>query len=115
MSTDTITYTGTLATEDCPTCGMTFAMPVSFRQKCLENRGPNGFTFCCPQGHRQWYVGKTGGTEAPGPSGADRGAARTTTEKRAPICDSLAQRHEGPSDQGQEPHRERRLSLLQPL
>lgn len=47
----TIEVTETLETEQCPTCGIWFAMPADFqRQRRLDGQG-----FYCPVGHGQHY------------------------------------------------------------
>lgn len=51
MSQVTISYTITLATEECCSCGVIFGMPVE-----LANRRRNDAEwFYCPNGHRQHY------------------------------------------------------------
>lgn len=47
----TMTYTGTLAIEECFKCHITFAIPVDFQRRCREQ----GETFYCPLGHGQVY------------------------------------------------------------
>lgn len=56
-----LTLAGTLdlVTEECCNCGVLFAVTTDFRQRCLDSRGPSGKVFYCPNGHRQWYTGKT--------------------------------------------------------
>lgn len=44
-----------LATEVCVNCGMTFAMPLDFQNR---RRGDHAF-FYCPNGHSQYYSGKS--------------------------------------------------------
>ncbi len=48
----------TFQVETCCNCGVRFAMTDAFYRKRLENLGPNN-PFYCPNGHKQWYVGKT--------------------------------------------------------
>jgi len=55
----TINVTQQLITEECINCGITFAVPRTFRQECLDDTGPNGKKFYCPNGHQMWYTGKT--------------------------------------------------------
>jgi hypothetical protein len=57
MAFDILTST-TFETETCCSCGVVFAMTREFKQKRLENRGQNN-PFYCPNGHKQWYIGKT--------------------------------------------------------
>lgn len=51
----TLNYTKQLITEDCYSCGVTFAMPADLRARRLEDHR----NFWCPNGHSQHYVGKT--------------------------------------------------------
>lgn len=55
----TITFTGRLTSEECCGCGIVFAMPGDFMEQCRGNPGPQGKKFYCPNGHAQWYTGKT--------------------------------------------------------
>lgn len=48
----TMTYTGTLAIEECCSCHITFAMPKDFQHRCRET----GQRFYCPLGHGQVYA-----------------------------------------------------------
>jgi hypothetical protein len=50
----TMTYTGTLAIEECCNCHITFAMPADFQRRCLE--AGTAMTFYCPLGHGQHYT-----------------------------------------------------------
>lgn len=64
MSTRTAGYvirpTLELVTEECCSCGITFAMPAEFQQQCINKPGINtGKGFYCPNGHKQWYTGKS--------------------------------------------------------
>lgn len=45
-------------TEECNTCGVSFAITEEFQKKRLEVRGPNN-PFYCPNGHKIWYIGKS--------------------------------------------------------
>jgi hypothetical protein len=56
---ETMTYSGVLVIEYCCNCSMAFAMPGDFQRRMRDNPGPDGLSFCCPQGHRQYYTGKT--------------------------------------------------------
>lgn len=50
----------TLVTEDCCNCGMTFAMPIEFKERKLKKRNiASEKTFYCPAGHAQHYLGET--------------------------------------------------------
>lgn len=49
---DTMTYTGTLAIEECCNCHITFAMPKDLQRRC----GETGGNFYCPLGHAQHYT-----------------------------------------------------------
>lgn len=49
----------TLVVEECCRCGTVFAFADELRQKCLDDRGPNGRQFYCPNGHAQHYTGAT--------------------------------------------------------
>lgn len=51
---DVMTYTGTLAIEECCNCHITFAMPEDLKRRCIED-GANA-TFYCPLGHAQHYT-----------------------------------------------------------
>lgn len=51
----TMTYTGTLAVEECCNCGMMFAIPEDFRARKLRNRSD----FYCPAGHPQHFMAET--------------------------------------------------------
>lgn len=46
---------------DCPTCGITYAIPASLKRSALKWHGDlsNGWKLCCPLGHTWWYVGKS--------------------------------------------------------
>jgi hypothetical protein len=57
---NTITYSVTLVTEECCNCGITFAMPEDYRVHLLSKPRTD---FYCPNGHRQWYVGKSDATK----------------------------------------------------
>jgi hypothetical protein len=48
-----------LVTETCCNCGVLFAWPQELQQKALEERGPRGRSFYCPNGHAQHFTGKT--------------------------------------------------------
>jgi hypothetical protein len=48
-----------LKTETCCRCGVLFAMPATLQQAALDQRGPGGRRFWCPNGHEQWYVGES--------------------------------------------------------
>jgi hypothetical protein len=50
-----------LVVVTCSSCGITYAIPESFRRSMLKYRGdkPNGWTTICPLGHEWWYVGQT--------------------------------------------------------
>lgn len=54
-----VTASTVLVTETCCNCGVLFAMPDDLRDKLLGNRGPGGRHFWCPNGHEQWYLGKS--------------------------------------------------------
>jgi hypothetical protein len=51
----TITEQTVLVTEECCSCGVTFAMPERFKSDRLADKR----RFYCPNGHGQAYVGKT--------------------------------------------------------
>lgn len=55
----TINATTKLVTEICCNCGVMFAIPYELQQQLLQKRGPNGKRFYCPNGHNQYYVGKS--------------------------------------------------------
>lgn len=55
----TQTYSTTMVYEECCSCGIPFGIPKDFRQQCLNDRGFDGKAFYCPNGHKQWYTGKT--------------------------------------------------------
>ena len=56
----TMLVTETLIVEECCTCGILFGMPESFQEECRKKPGiSNGKGFYCPNGHQQWYTGKT--------------------------------------------------------
>jgi hypothetical protein len=48
----TMTYTGTLAIEECCNCHITFAMPSDLQRRLREEGGD----FHCPLGHSQHYT-----------------------------------------------------------
>lgn len=50
-----VSYSSTLVTETCYSCGVLFAMPTDF----YRNRQADKKNFYCPNGHSQHYVGKT--------------------------------------------------------
>lgn len=52
MST-TLTYTGTLVTEECYSCHIMFAMPADFQRRCRD--AGRAMSFYCPLGHSQVY------------------------------------------------------------
>lgn len=54
----TLTYTEQLTVVHC-TCGIAFAVPDTLNRRALDERGPQGFSLCCPLGHRWHYTGKT--------------------------------------------------------
>ena len=43
----------------CCRCGIAFAVTKEFNRECLDDRGPRGKQFYCPNGHGQHYTGKT--------------------------------------------------------
>ena len=45
-----------LETEECCVCGLTFAMPASFKASARKDHSK---TFYCPAGHIQHYTGET--------------------------------------------------------
>jgi len=45
-----------LTTITCCHCGITFAMPTEFDNRCLNDEN---IQFYCPRGHKQHYVGQT--------------------------------------------------------
>jgi hypothetical protein len=51
----------TLVVVECPTCGITYAIPESLQASALRWKGDklNGWKLCCPLGHTWWYVGET--------------------------------------------------------
>lgn len=53
----TINHTEVLETEVCCNCGILFAMPQDFKQMLLSK--PLVKKFYCPNGHEQWYTGKS--------------------------------------------------------
>lgn len=53
---DTILYTGTLVTEECCVCFITFAIPRDFQRRAENN---HSISFYCPKGHAQNYTGPT--------------------------------------------------------
>lgn len=53
----TISTTVKLVTETCCNCGVLFAMTEEFKQECLK--APEDKRFFCPNGHSQYYVGKS--------------------------------------------------------
>lgn len=52
---ETIEVTTTLATNTCTQCGTLYAMPVRMQQERRRDHA----TFYCPQGHQQYYPGKS--------------------------------------------------------
>lgn len=48
-----------LVAEECPTCGVLYAIPNLLREKALERRGPNGKSIFCPNDHSWHFTGKT--------------------------------------------------------
>lgn len=60
MRGHTITETTTLVTEECCTCGVLFAITKDLYDRCQRESGVGtGRAFYCPNGHQQWYVGKS--------------------------------------------------------
>ena len=55
MSSHTLTTSVTLSTLSCSECQVLFALTNGFIAKRLEDRK----TWYCPNGHSQWYPGKT--------------------------------------------------------
>ncbi|QNJ57961.1 hypothetical protein SEA_HITTER_64 [Gordonia phage Hitter] len=51
----TLTNVTTFEIETCCSCSVQFAMPTELRNRRLRDHE----AFWCPNGHRQWYVGKT--------------------------------------------------------
>jgi hypothetical protein len=52
----TITANLRLITEECFKCGVTFGMPETLRNTCLDDHSRS---FYCPNGHGQVYTGQT--------------------------------------------------------
>lgn len=50
----TFSTTTTLSTAECCNCGVAFAMPTELKKKLLQTQD----SFYCPNGHKQYYVGK---------------------------------------------------------
>jgi hypothetical protein len=50
-----VNYNTTLTTEECISCGVMFAIPVSLQARLKDTHR----NFYCPNGHDQHYVGKT--------------------------------------------------------
>lgn len=50
-----------LTVVDCPTCGITYAIPASLKSSALKYRADtaNGWWLCCPLGHTWGYMGET--------------------------------------------------------
>lgn len=53
---DTVTFTSRLVVEECCSCGVIFGLPDDLRDQLLARRGT---PFYCPNGHKQWYTGKS--------------------------------------------------------
>jgi len=51
-----ITTSTKLVTEECISCGVLFAMPDELNDRLRETPTT---AFYCPNGHKQWYTGKT--------------------------------------------------------
>lgn len=59
---ETLILTVKFVTETCcyDGCGVEFAMTRGFYNECVQNPGVGtGRAFFCPNGHRQWYTGKS--------------------------------------------------------
>ncbi len=80
----------TLVTHECPTCGVLHAIPRGILQQGLDNRGPNGRVFYCPNGHRWWFTGKSEAEQEK--ERADR-LARQLDAARAQTTHERDQRH----------------------
>lgn len=44
-----------LFTEECCSCGVTFGLPVAFKDERVKDHR----AFYCPNGHNQWYTSET--------------------------------------------------------
>jgi hypothetical protein len=51
--------TTTLVAVSCCNCGVEYAIPDSLNNGALGQRGPNGRSIYCPNGHSWHYVGET--------------------------------------------------------
>lgn len=98
-----------LVTEDCCVCGVLFAFPTTLRQQLADDHSRG---FYCPNGHRQFYMGKTDAEKErerverlDAPTGLSR--RRPTQRARIEPC------HARPGDQAQEACRQRRMPVLQ--
>lgn len=58
--TFTLTQATAFETEACCSCGVVFAMTAEFRASRLRDKRE----WYCPNGHKQWYVGKTDAEKA---------------------------------------------------
>lgn len=56
MRGDTAQGTVAFVMEECCNCGMPFYMTAALQKRLLDQRPAE---FFCPQGHPQWYTGKT--------------------------------------------------------
>jgi hypothetical protein len=54
---DTIVGQDTLVIEQCPTCGVIYAIPDALKTRGLRYKG--SVTIYCPNGHTWHYMGKT--------------------------------------------------------
>lgn len=60
-TTLTVQQETTFHIEECCSCGVLFAMTEEFYKK---RRRDTGTDFYCPNGHRQWYTGKSDAQKA---------------------------------------------------
>jgi len=53
---NTLTYTGELTIEACPTCGTWHGIPTTLREAAIKDHSK---LIWCPLGHSWWFIGET--------------------------------------------------------
>lgn len=84
----TLTRTVTLSSLHCSVCSVVFAMDQEF----IRQRRADRKTFYCPNGHSQWYPGKTAEKERDEARAQLEAATRTTKFLREEVSNAREQR-----------------------
>lgn len=88
MTSFTLTDTQTLSTLSCSECGVLFALTDRF----IKARRTDRATWYCPNGHTQWYPGKTETQRANEAEAQLEAAKRTAKHLREAVTETREER-----------------------